>query len=216
MKFFQRVVITWFIMFAAIGAASRYGQDEVNKLAGFGIGVCAGMPCYRGIVPGQTSWDDVRTYLDGAKIAVDDGSTIAVTLADRIELELYQDAGDPPIVETIRVSDYTVVDMMPTDFPSLGHFLRMYGTPCLVIVDASDPARVHVSQLMYPTLALSLSSTEPFLPSARVRSAWIFSTNPDLCTNEFNKAAGLSWAGFATPTRYFDTMLERSVEHVGP
>jgi hypothetical protein len=55
----------------ALGCAAiiRYssGQPSANRAAELGLGICAGRPCFRGLVPGDTRWTDAVVMLEGLR-----------------------------------------------------------------------------------------------------------------------------------------------------
>lgn len=215
MHLLRWVVIVWLTLLISIFIAILYGQTKVDRLLSFGLDICEGKPCFMGIMPGVTRWNDVRSHLKGYDIWLEDKDRIAMMFTNTIGADIYRYPVTQPTVTLVNVSDSTIIELTPTIFPPVGDFILKYGEPCWVLLDTySQSPNGYVTRLVYPTMTLDLDINKPFIPSARVGLVQIMKddmTNEphDLCANEQTMYEGLVWAGFASPYRYIDALLKK-------
>src|SRR5262249_137181 len=128
-RFVLMVFLLWAIFAVMIVAACGYGEahPQPDKLAELGFGVCDGNPCFPGIVPGVTTWDEARgklltrtdiwkddeNLLDGTYL----GQSIAIN-RDGNFITIIFDEADPNYSPDIPISIAQLIDL--------------YGIPCQV------------------------------------------------------------------------------------
>src|SRR5262245_46869565 len=84
MKHLRWVTNCWLMLVVAICVARLYGQSKPDNLSAFGLDLCEGRPCFMGITPGITKWDDVPVHLKEYQI-VSEAESIRLHISDDIE-----------------------------------------------------------------------------------------------------------------------------------
>ncbi|MBX3083371.1 MAG: hypothetical protein KF716_17190 [Anaerolineae bacterium] len=156
------------VLMIAIGRA--IGGGDPLQMVGFEV--CAGKPCYRGLIPGETDWNFVQPALDAGHVKyVQSDSTFTTKLDIVTEHWLIEIISSP---QRQRVSQ--ILWMYRDDPLTIGHFILMYGLPCFKWHNNSDlliatfrnlniNARTNVKShfsLQSPVYGLSLTD---FLPA---------------------------------------------------
>jgi hypothetical protein len=102
---------------------SMGGHDPLQTV---GFEVCAGKPCFVGLIPGETAWDSVKPALETNHIPFEaTDSTFTTKIAIVTEDWLIEITSSP---QRQRIA---LILWMYRHHPlSIGHFILMYGLPC--------------------------------------------------------------------------------------
>jgi hypothetical protein len=185
-------IFIWIILLALVLAAISYGHTKPDRLSSFALDVCEDNPCFSGIIPGVTQWNDVPSHLENYDVWLQEIDRIGMMFNNTIGADIYRDPSTETVATRITVFDATITELTPTNFPSVGDLILKYGEPCWVILDNHVQSVVlPFSQLVYPTMTLNFGHIQPFVPSATIGDVRIF--RDDLCSNErFTPTAALS------------------------
>ncbi|HVO42260.1 MAG TPA: hypothetical protein VMT34_06545 [Aggregatilineales bacterium] len=194
----------------AIGVG-RTSQRLAPDLQAFGLDRCAGgLPCFLGIVPGVTAWDDAHRNLE--QHAAASGGTLP---------SLTRPTGAPPqdatqvylMPGTPTADDIEIVNIHAN--LSLASAIALFGVPCKVAMFGapSITASRNLSDalLIYPQLILHVNHGDSLEPASTITAVGLVASDPSgLAPNPLCDAAGLpatTWQGFATWRQYFFHML---------
>jgi hypothetical protein len=205
---FSRLVIVLMVIFTLltmIPIAIGRARNDSDDLQALGFWVCDGKPCFMGITPGITTWDDAITIVGGHKNAVlQDKDWIIVRLVDKafIDMGIRRHPGGE------KVSDASLllwVDQEPY-FPKLGAFVRMYGPPTCVRVIMIESMIENVV-LLFPGLSLTITPDgERITPNSSLGSVTLERNEGITRTcgsREDDSSIRTShWSGFVSINRY--------------
>src|SRR5262249_9228343 len=118
------------------------GQTQLETRQITGLENCGGMPCYQGIVPLQTSYEDAKgiiARLQGATMRSSDEASIS---GDPIQSVRYYRSGDGRVRDiSLTVRGNAIV---------LGDVITRLGTPCAVFSFVSTATLPFPSSVNYP------------------------------------------------------------------
>ncbi|HVO71084.1 MAG TPA: hypothetical protein VMT24_13620 [Aggregatilineaceae bacterium] len=113
------------VIAVAVTAASAYDRisPRPDAIAALGLGRCQGLPCFRGITPGLTSWSEAQ-----AALAPVQGSRVFGT---QITVRLGTNGSGFLAHSRIRNTVGIVYLVFPSDARiTAGDLIQRYGTPC--------------------------------------------------------------------------------------
>jgi hypothetical protein len=181
------------LSFVVIGRGRAGPMREVVE----GLGWCEGKPCFMGIVPGQTSWDEARSILiRHGGVETDIG--IALSIGSSAKILVWS-----------RLEDFdksvTVIEIhLPEGSPStLGSLISYYGSPCAV----TQPYNLNVPSFVLLYKSMSFYATSPYSsqqdytsldPSWPVYTVQLFDLEHGCEGTSYTS----SWRGFASLRAY--------------
>lgn len=185
---------------AAIASGQRLAPADVRAR---GMGMCEGMPCLAGVVPGQTRWQDAQALLSTANGSEVSQKRIGFAVPPGGTAELY------PSMDGISVGRIYLrfADHAPLD---VGWIVEMFGEPCGVSLYRED----NMFTLRYPLLLANVQLPGPYLHTrARVTliqfsdPAYHSDVQPTLCVDNVTGqgTANRYWIGFTTLGRYMES-----------
>jgi hypothetical protein len=147
-------MIVWMLMFVLCSGALIYGRasDQPNELQELGFGVCDGDPCFMGIVPGETKWEDAMAIL--RKYDVQEAQTTGAGRSASITLRGLK-------IDFLSYGDYlTILDIQPPytgdrHIVFLRNVIQQMGTPCAVGFLSQDSPRI-----FYPSMWVDVSASD--------------------------------------------------------
>jgi hypothetical protein len=112
-------------LIALFGVGGRLtGGDDPLQTVGFQV--CAGKPCFLGLVPGETAWESVRTTLEANQITFQQIDSTFTTKFDILTRHWLIE-----IISSPQRQHVSQILWVYRDHPlSIGHFVLMYGLPC--------------------------------------------------------------------------------------
>lgn len=119
-------------------------QRSSNAAAAIGFGWCDGVPCYKNLVPGKTSW--------------------AATAGRNMDARDGQSSPYPPVLSPSTDGMWldTISILFPPDSPvAVGDIVQLYGAPCRV--DLSISGNWSSIMLRYPHLDALVSTNQRYL-----------------------------------------------------
>lgn len=130
----------WVILLALASTAIFYGHVHPlsSAASSLGLGRCAGVPCFRGAIPGWTSWLDTLAISDNRGVVPLDttlGRIFLVPSADQ------------------RSLDYIYISLLGYPYVTAGQIMGLYGTPCSVSIYPQGSILV----LHYPLLHVQVA-----------------------------------------------------------
>jgi hypothetical protein len=142
-RFVRNVFIVWLLMIVLCSGALLYGRasNQSNELQDLGFGVCDGDPCFMGIVPGKTSWDEAKLILKPYNIKQDFEDAADANVKD-FRLIVYSSKGIINELIIQKDSSYGGLGV------SLGSVIQQVGTPCAAIADP------RAANIFYPSMSL--------------------------------------------------------------
>jgi hypothetical protein len=135
----------------AVGRAST----ETDALQALGFWTCDGKPCFMGITPYITTWNEAIAVTDGrenTKSQDEDSIIVRLNVTAFVDIGIRRHSGSDKVSE----ASLLLWEEQQPYFPKLGDFVRMYGPPrCVrVIMIESMIERV---VLLFPGLSLTIS-----------------------------------------------------------
>jgi hypothetical protein len=181
----------------ALVVGSARPQPMRNPIEG--LEQCIGLPCYWGVVPGYTDWDDILAQFAGRVIK-------------KTENEITALAGNTTqtTVYFWRVENTSTVSSFEIQFynagPRLGDIVAAYGAPCFV---AQPQANLSIVGVAYPYMiafaSVDLESSYGKFVNSRssVNRLWITSSPVYQMSKGWEGGwSALPWLGFTTLRHY--------------
>lgn len=171
------------VLIAVVGVVAYTRVNPVAAQSVHDLDACAGLPCYRGITPGVTTWDQAMHMFDGRVVIQID--------PPEWEIHLFQSANE----ETVgRV----VVRLSSSDSLTLGDVVALFGAPCGV----EYAAKARSALILYPRLVVKVAVTESRLMiTAPVQQLWLRVADATMsCAglhqNSDTISVRMAWRGF--------------------
>ena len=178
------------LFFVAIGRGRAGPMREVVE----GLGWCEGKPCFMGIVPGQTSWDEARsTLIRQGAVETDIGLTLDMENSTKILVWSRLEDFD----KSVNVIEIYLPEASP---PTLGSFISYYGSPCAVY-NRNVPSFVVLYKSMSFNTTYPHSSQQDYTsldPSWPVYTVQLFDLEHGCEGASYTSA----WRGFASLRAY--------------
>lgn len=180
---------------ASLGRAIPHAADTRADL----ITLCDERPCFLGLTPGRSAWEEVRTVLTGIPNDHVTDRQAAFSIAPGEEVQLFRS------VDKVALGRIQLLLGQPLE---AGWLFARYGAPCGVSIYARD----RLITLRYPSLLANVRLNE----SGRIDShmtvlsvqfhdpAFKMAMQPDLCIDNITDGArNHLWRGFA-PLWYYE------------
>lgn len=175
-------------------------QPHPSAASAIGLGLCDGVPCYKHLVPGKTSW----AATTGRNIDARDGQS-------SLYRPVLSPSADGMWLDTIRIQ------MPPDAHVAVGDIVQIYGAPCRVDLSIYGNWSSIRSSIMlhYPHLDALVSTNLPYLsPDMPVSHVFLHSSVDDLSslahpcrlavlnTVEASSSMRRPWYGFTSIHHY--------------
>lgn len=195
MRFARHVIAIWVVAILLLGAVLLYSRlsSPPNDLEALGLGLCDGQPCFMGIIPGVSTWEDVTPILK----RFDDLDTYGLFASGRLK-DIYINITS----STSRI--ITSVEFVPVmNNGNLGVSLRAImqglGAPCVVgfLRENSHP------RLIFPAMSADVLLDRARLTDAALADYLLIIPKNDAvqrCTN--TSMSLIRWKGFAALGHY--------------
>jgi hypothetical protein len=149
-----------------------------------GLGVCQGMPCYMGVIPGRTTLKEARVMMPNLSVLEDHGRADGSYQGTHVTLNF----GDAH-----RISHIKITFAHP---PTIATLLMLYGPPCKIRVYQYGLGL----SVEYPALYATLDEKPP-APQSEITQIILSESYLSRCA--INKAEGeVPWLGLASVRRY--------------
>jgi len=172
--------------------AISYGHTHVKqtRLQSIGIDACNSLPCFEGIIPGITSWNDVQAKLLGKGAVLYGDQTdrmINVHFGERLRVTVKPDQEGAKVGSIgINFHNYPL---------TLREVIMQYGSPCGLLPNRWDSSY----QVLYPYMFTVI--TAPSEQSNVNMDSSVQGLTIDVIAKDCNYPG---WRGFASIQRYKD------------
>ncbi len=170
-------------------------RTRPNPMIAMGFGLCDGVPCYQGLVPGTTLWLDALKALNikgqtESMIVPKDYGVFHIDLATI----------DEHVVSSKRKMTYlSLKDVEPQQaLPTLGDLILFYGTPCGYRIFINGPNEIIFEMRDFSFLIYTTDGR--IRPDLHVTGILLY-RDPALCDARLPK-----WMGFRSLRHYQDTL----------
>jgi hypothetical protein len=196
MRLIRVIVMVWLGLTVLICSflTIAYQSKVPKELQMLGFDVCSNKPCFRGIVPGLTTWHTARAILN-VSVLNKEAYSINIGSTDTLLIQISKHDLTTTTVEAITIFD--PIDYYGVGLPSIGNFILMYGPPCF----ASFPYYAQM-RFFYPFMSIDFDINSTSRIASHVRTVRIFSTRFDGCPNHDYRIRP-QWRGFASSQRYY-------------
>ena len=192
MKYLAVTVLIFGVAFSAlITGACAYGaaHPQPNELQALGFDLCDGKPCFWGITPGITTYDQATAILSKEYPLKQLNPDIALDIQDK-GFVIRRDAG---LIDGIYMGAYS-------SGYSLSDLIKLYGLPCEVIEVSPTITSANSFALVYRAKMIAwLSGTQEISLKTTLDSLEIDPPNSALlCESRSKYPADKIWRGFAS------------------
>ena len=176
------LLLTGFVTSVAIAYGQR--QPYQSPLPALGYAVCDGIPCFLGIVPGLTPWQNAKEQLAAFFASNVDDSTITLKWFTTTEVGGYIITSHRAYADDVEVSALTVMSLSrASSFPTVQELMLYYGTPCNVSIEETL-GYITLIRLNYPHLTVDLPRvTDRLTLDRRPETINFTSAGFDQCTD---------------------------------
>lgn len=192
MRFVRLVLVVWFGLTTFISSVVLYARSSLQQtnVQTLGFEKCGGQPCFRGIFPGSTTWDEAQRLL------LQPGKQSGAFSGDvgHSRVSVRADAGDS-LVELIDI-----IGDPNTPLPAVGAFVAQYGLPCGVS-NHDNPA---ITVFLYPQMVFGvehgqapLTVDSPVVWFQLYKQHYWADHSDDLCSMYPRLFDVAAWQGFA-------------------
>jgi hypothetical protein len=194
-RFLRNVLIVWMLMLVLCSGALIYGRasNQPNELQELGFGTCDGDPCFMGIVPGKTSWEDADILLK--------------RFNPSIQQEGWAEYDERHLHVILREAKNYVdmLDLSPIEYShSFGITLQMLiqnmGVPCAV----SYSTRGSIGPaLYYPSFwVVVISNQDRIRPLDAIEEIYVAHSEESIGCKQTRASPRKPWLGFTLLSRY--------------
>jgi hypothetical protein len=205
MRLIRRITILILLMMGLIGGAVLRGRTISGPISiqTLRIDFCGTSPCFLGIIPGITTWEDAKAVV--ALYGYDLDSAFPFANADAVSV-----AAD----STGHVGNIDIQTVTPnSNLPVVSDYIEKFGSPCAI----SDLTSIYGITLIYPRLMVSVGQPlyrlDPGLQVVELQiidPAIIADNLSELCTlRDLRGYPVINWSGFQTLQFYESQGLHR-------
>jgi hypothetical protein len=195
MWYVKLIIKVWVLIIVLVSSSIGYGHANSvpNGLEKLGFGLCAGKPCFWGIILGQTKWNDARAIIE--KNGAVPSSIPGTYFFGQLEITLNTSVSD-------IVSSITIWDDVGAPLPVMaGDIIANWGVPC---THELDPYRSFPLELTYPHARVEMSFGDVHMtPATPINYIFVSTTDMD-CKHS------IPWPGFTTAQRFNDLYLKQT------
>jgi hypothetical protein len=197
-----RIAITLALVCAGVIVSAR-NQPPTGYLRDLGFGRCAGRPCFQGIVPGDTTWQEAVQRMSRL-LDVTDPLALRYATLDRHGIAVSFGGAHPVSPEYVLILFF--YDNRRALF---GDLVALYGAPCVLALPRYMGGKINVNAFaaQYDTLiAAADSATGRVSAFSRLASVRLSATGADQqCVVDVAPSVDVykgRWAGFLRTTQY--------------
>ncbi len=203
LKIILGIGITGFILCCLAIGFGRIHSIPSSAATSFGLDRCDDVPCFRGLIPGKTSWSNaLATTGNPPVIGLDRGH---------------------PIMSLAQSTDHALLDAISIDVPpdttiTVSDVINLYGVPCQIYLYSRSPTTPNVITLRYPGLCVQTGIIEERLtPDSPIRHLYYLTSlaprqgSAVPCGNDLTSSSSAMvmsgwrpWRGFASLQRYLN------------
>lgn len=194
--------LIWCVLIVSALLPHRAEQLQTS-LQALGFDLCDGVPCFQGILPGKTTWDEMTEIASR--------STYTQTVFNARSVVLRLPDGDLTYSRALTdrlLPGFTYIGRFAPVGMRLGDFVRLYGSPCRV--QPTDFATGQFVSVMFSSMWLEVAVQNGRVnPTSRVIRFSVPSPalaargrDESQCLIVYPKLSDSDWRGFATLSHY--------------
>ncbi len=193
MRFLRLTMMLCLLMTSIVGGAVLYARTRSSpgELQALGFGICGGRPCFMGITPGVTSWQDAREVLEkngGQQLSMD--GTYATYSIGNVRVDVnYLDNTDSVYALFVMGEHGTSLQATARDT------LSYLGLPCAFYLDVESTPQL---SLTYPHIFLMASLADPRISPVTPINYIGIQAGRAYCN------VSVPWLGFTKSSRYLE------------
>ncbi|HVU11396.1 MAG TPA: hypothetical protein VHD90_08965 [Phototrophicaceae bacterium] len=169
-----------------------HSQPERSDFFSY-FGDCGGIPCYLGVVPGQTNWDSALTTFESKpELAYSPQTNTAFNPPGFQGSALLYSLPEQNLVEEIDLT-------MRSTNVSFGSLLQRFGDPCGVQVSGNSGLSIVFLRMIVAVYADKLGADQVLQPTTPVYSMSLFNRFQS-CEQIMSSIAAAPWKGFVRYT----------------
>ncbi len=204
-RFYSVLIVLCSTAMAMCAVAVGFARARPMPDLADGLGLCDGVPCLMGIMPGRTSLRDAVALL-GNHLALGNDRTTATGSSGTYDRATVRE-GTPNVVGIVQI------EFQQPPMITLGELVALYGPPCKVSWANDEPYILitypYLSALIKTDVSANLALIDQRSPISRVI---LYSPSPESCRGQVPQvdahperppqALAGPWLGFASLKRY--------------
>ncbi len=198
MKLFIRAALSGSLLFMLLCAGamligrSNSVQPELFQY----LKTCDGQPCYLGVVPGKTSWNDAVEIFENAHISFDPMTNFAFEpLGFRGNALILDTPGDEAVLDEVDLT-------MHSSSVTIGSLIDHFGLPCAVVVTPVPQIGLIFLGMSIIVNSNQFDTSQILQPTTLIQQINLFNRFQS-CEQVFNSTTTVTfnhWKGFARYT----------------